>query len=176
MAHIKLPNFEEMTPAIQDSLRPIKEQFGGLAEIYNLLAYNERLYLATDGIIQRFLVPDTELSRDTKEMIALLISNENGCKMCVDAHKVIAKVLGFSDERIESILSGVDNINTDENIKKLLKFCIKASKKDNYKIQKDDFDELKSIGFTDSQLVEAVSLVAYFNYANTLSNVFGLGK
>ena len=96
--------------------------------------------------------------------------------MCVDVHKSIAKMLGLSDERIEQILQGVDAINTDDKEKALLNFCIKASKKDSYKILKEEIDALKDMGYSDVQIVEAVSITGYFNYINTLSNVFGLGQ
>ena len=176
MAHIKLPEFEEMSPAIQDKARPILEKTGKLGEIFKLLAVDEKIYFATDVMIQKYLLDETTLSYDIKEAIALLISKENGCKMCVDVHKSIAKMLGLTDERIEEILKGVDAINSDEKEKALLNFCIKASKKDNYKILKDEIDALKEMGWSDTQVIEAVAITGYFNYINTLSNVFGLSQ
>lgn len=175
MAHIELPEFEDMTPAIQDKARPILEKTGTLGEIFKLLATDENIYFATDGMIQRYLLDETSLSYDIKEAIALLISKENGCGMCVDVHKNIAKMLGVSEGRIEEILEGVDSINTTDGEKALLNFCIKASKKDNYKILKEEIDALKTFGFTNVQIVEAVAITGYFNYINTLSNVFDLG-
>jgi uncharacterized peroxidase-related enzyme len=123
-----------------------------------------------------YLLDETTLSYDVKESIALLISKENGCKMCVDVHKSISKMLGLSEERIEAVLEGVASINTSEAEKALLNFCIKASKKDNYKILKEEIDSLKSFGYSDVQILEAVAITGYFNYINTLSNVFGLGE
>ena len=67
-------------------------------------------------------------------------------------------------------------MNVPENEKGLLNFCIKASKKDNYKILKEEIDALKEMGYSDIQIVEAVAITGYFNYINTLSNVFGLGQ
>jgi len=174
MAHIQLPNFEEMPVNIQEKAKPILEKTGKLGEIFKLLAIDEKIYFATDGMIQKYLLDETTLSYDIKEAIALLISKENGCKMCVDVHKSIAKMLGLTDEKIEEILQGIEAINTDEKDKALLHFCIKASKKDNYKILKDEIDTLKNMGWSDKQILEAVAITAYFNYINTLSNVFAL--
>jgi len=174
MAHIDLPEFEDMTPAIQEKAKPILEKTGKLGEIFKLLAIDEKVYFATDTMIQKYLLDETHLSYDIKESIALLISVENGCKMCVDVHKGIAKMLGLSDERIEEVLQGVDSINTSDKEKALLHFCIKASKKDNYKILKEEIDALKAMGFSDVEIIEAVSITGYFNYINTLSNVFAL--
>jgi uncharacterized peroxidase-related enzyme len=176
MAHIQLPEFEDMSSSIQDKARPILEKTGQLGEIFKLIAIDEKIYNATDMMVQSYLLDETTLSYDVKEAIALLISKENGCKMCIDVHKNIAKMLGVSEERIEEILQGVDSIQTSEAEKALLNFCIKASKKDSYKILKEELDALKDMGYTDVQILEAVSITGYFNYINTLSNVFGLGQ
>lgn len=176
MAHIKLPEFEDMAPAIQEKARPILEKTGQLGEIFKLIAIDEKIYFATDMMVQAYLLEETKLSYDIKEAIALLISMENHCSMCVDVHKNIAKMLGLSEERIEEILQGVDSIHTDAKEKALLKFCIKASKKDNYKIRKAEIDELKEMGYSDIEILEAVAITGYFNYINTLSNVFALGQ
>ena len=108
MAHIQLPEFEEMSPEIQKRAQPILEKTGQLGDIFKLLALDEKIYFATDGMIQKYLLDETTLSYDIKESIALLISIENGCKMCVDVHKGIAKMLGMSEERIEEVLQGID--------------------------------------------------------------------
>jgi len=176
MAHVTLPEFEEMDPEIQEIARPILEKTGSLGEIFKLLAVRKDIYFATDGMIQSYLLKETELSYDIKESIALLISKENGCKMCVDVHKNIAKMLGLSEARIEEILQGIDAMHSSDAEKALLHFCVKASKKDNYKILREEVQELVALGFTESQIIEAVAIVGYFNYINTLSNVFGLGQ
>lgn len=176
MAHIKLVEFEDMAPNIQEKARPILEKTGKLGEIFKLLAIDEKIYFATDGMVQKYLLDKTTLSYDVKEAIALLISKENGCKMCIDVHKNIAKMLGLTDERIEEILQGVDAINTNDKDKALLNFCIKAAQKDSYKILKEEIDDLKNMGWSDVQIVEAVAITGYFNYINTLSNVFSLGE
>lgn len=85
-------------------------------------------------------------------------------------------MLGLSEEQIAQILQGVDAIETDEKDKALLNFCIKASGKENYKILKEEIDTLKDMGWSDVQIIEAVAITGYFNYINTLSNVFGLGQ
>ncbi len=176
MAHIELPEFEDMYPEKQKRAKPILEQTGQLGEIFKLLALDEKIYFATDGMIQKYLLDETTLSYDIKESIALLISLENGCKMCVDVHKGIAKMLGMSEKLLKEVLQGVDAMNVPDNEKALLKFCIKASKKDNYKILKEEIDALKEMGYSDVQIIEAVAITGYFNYINTLSNVFGLGQ
>ncbi len=66
MAHIKLPEFEEMTPVVQEKARPILEETGQLGEIFKLLAIDEKVYFATDVMIQKYLLDETTLSMKHK--------------------------------------------------------------------------------------------------------------
>ncbi len=176
MAYIELPDFEQMDREIQERARPIMEKTGELGEIFKLLAIRKDIYFATDGMVQSYLLAETELPYRVKESIALLVSKENGCTMCVDVHKSIAKMLGMAEDEVQKVLEGVDAMEVEEREKELLRFCLRASRKDNYKISKADIEAIKDLGYSDTQIVEAVAITGYFNYINTLSNVFGLGR
>ena len=176
MAYIKLCKYEEMTPDIQEKAKPILEKTGQLGEIFELLALDKKIYTATDNMVQNYLLKETLLPYNTKERIALLVSIENNCTMCVDVHKNIAKMLGMSEEQVEETLEGVDAIVCEESEKILLRLCLKAASKENYKTMQEDIDKVKNAGYSELEILEAVAITAYFNYINTLSNVFGLGK
>ena len=176
MAYIKLCKYEDMAPSIQEKAKPILEKTGKLGEIFELLALDEKIYTATDNMVQNYLLKETLLPYSTKERIALLVSLENNCKMCVDVHKNIAKMLGMSQEQVEETLNGVDAIECSEAEKELLKLCLKAASKENYKTTQEDIDIVKEKGYSELEILEAIAITGYFNYINTLSNVFGLGK
>ncbi len=176
MAYIKLCSYEDMLPEIKERAEPILKKSGKLGEIFELLALDKDLYFATDTMVQNFLLKETLLPYNTKERIALLVSLENNCTMCVDVHKNIAKMLGMKEEEVEETLNGIDAIDIDDKNRALLKFALKAARKDNYKTTQSDIDKLKDLGWNESEILEAVRIAAYFNYINTLSNMFGLGK
>jgi uncharacterized peroxidase-related enzyme len=174
MAHITLPEFSDMSPKIQKLVKPRLNKNGTLDETTRLLSLREDIFLATSNMVMNFLISKTELPFSTKERIALLVSMENSCKICVNTHKTLAKRLGMSEKQVEQVLGGIDKIKCSEGEKLLLKFCLRASQKDSCKILKSDIDEVKSVGYNDTQIFEAVAITAYFNYINTISNVFGL--
>ena len=176
MAYISLCKYEDMSPLIKEKAKPILEKTGELGEIFELLALDEKIYMATDTMVQKYLLDKTLLPYSTKERIALLVSLANNCTMCVDVHKKIAKMLGMSEEQIEETLRGVDNINCSESEKELLRLCLKGASKDNYKTTKEDIERVKEAGYSEKEILEAIAITGYFNYINTLSNVFGLGE
>ncbi|MFO7962616.1 MAG: carboxymuconolactone decarboxylase family protein [Desulfobacterales bacterium] len=174
MAHVTLPEFDDMKPEIQKLVKPRLSKDGRLDETTRLLSMREDIFFATNNLVKVFLISKTELPYSTRERIALLVSMENSCKLCVNAHKTIAKRLGMSEDQIEQVMGGVDKIECGEEEKRLLKFCLRASQKDSYKILKSDVDEVKKSGYSDTQILEAVAITGYFNYINTITNVFGL--
>jgi len=176
MAYIKLCKYEDMTPSIKEKAKPILEKTGKLGEIFELLALDEKIYFATDNMVQSYLLDKTLLPYSTKERIALLVSLENNCKMCVDVHKNIAKMLGMSEEEVQETLKGIDAINCSDAEKELLKLCLKAASKENYKTTQEDINRVKNAGYSEKEILEAIAIAGYFNYINTLSNIFGLGK
>ncbi len=176
MAYIKLCKYEEMLPEIKERAKPILEKSGQLGEIFELLALDKDLYFATDMMVQNFLLKETLLPYSTKERIALLVSLENNCTMCVDVHKNIAKMLGMTEAQVEETLKGIDVLDVDEKEKSLLRLALKAADKENYKTTQEDIDRVTAAGWSEAEILEAVRIAAYFNYINTLSNIFGLGK
>jgi hypothetical protein len=61
MAYIQLSEFEDMSLRIQEKARPILEKVGTLGDIFKLLAVREDVYFATDGMVQAYLLAETEL-------------------------------------------------------------------------------------------------------------------
>lgn len=175
MAHIALATTETMSKDVVKKLSELETKGKKIGEIVRLLALHEEVFFATDNMGKKYLLEETLLSFKTKERIAILVSIENGCKMCVNVHKELAKALGMSDTEIEEISLGIDSLSCSDNEKTLLRFAVRASQKDNYKILKNDIYNVKKLGYSDKEIIEAVAIAGYFNYMNTLSNVFGLG-
>ena len=96
--------------------------------------------------------------------------------MCVGIHKQLARVLGVDENLVDEIALGIDKLSCSQEEKTLLRFTIRASQKDNYKIIKEDIEVVKNAGYTEKEIFEAVSVVGYFNYINTLSNTFAIGE
>ena len=176
MAYIKFPEIDEMDVAIKKELGAVKEKTGEVGEIVKILALRPDIYHATTKIFKTLMVSKSDLDKHLKESIAILISNENGCQICVGEHQRIAKMLGMTEEQVNNVLEGLEGMKIPENERLLLQFCLKAARKENYKIMQKDIDEVRAAGYSDSQILEVVAIVGYFNYINTISNSLGAGR
>lgn len=176
MAFIRLPEFEEMEEKVRQSLEALKEKTGEVGEISRMLALRPDIFHATTVIFRTLMVNKTELDKYVKETIAILISKENGCKVCVGEHERIARMLGMSEEHINAVIEGLEKMRVPEKERILYQFCLRCASKENYKILQEDVDKVRQAGYTDAQILEAVAIVGYFNYINTISNSLGAGR
>ena len=175
MAYIALPEIDGVDESIKKHFDAIKQVTGEVGETVRILALRPDILDATNTIVRTLLLSQTELDYETKEIIAILVSLENGCSMCVGEHERIAGVLGIPQEKINEAKQGLESLDSPEQKKSLLRFCVKSAK-ESHKTTKADIDALKEMGYSDSQLLEAVSIVGYFNYINTIVNSMGSGK
>ena len=127
MANITLPEFGQLSPKMQELLKPGFDEKGNLGETVRLLALREDVFFSTTNMATAYLFSNTELPFPTKERIAILVSMENSCKICVDAHRTLAKQLGMSEEQVQEAVAGIDKIDCEETEKTLLRFCLRAS-------------------------------------------------
>ena len=175
MAYIALPEIDGVDESIKKHFEAIKQVTGEVGETVRILALRPDILDATNTIVRTLLLAQTELDYETKETIAILVSLENGCSMCVGEHERIAGVLGIPEEKIKKVKQGLESLDSPEEKKSLLRFCVKSAK-ESHKATKADIDALKEVGYSDSQLLEAVAIVGYFNYINTIVNSMGSGK
>lgn len=175
MAFIKLPDIDQVEAPIKKQFEELKATIGEIEETARILAVRPDIFSATTNIVGTLLMRETELAHNIKESIAILISLENSCSMCVGEHRRIAEILGMTEEQIDEVQGGVESMNIPEREKKLLRLCLKSAG-ESYKITQGDVDVVKEAGYSDSQILEAAAIVGYFNYINTIANAMGAGK
>ena len=172
MPYINVPEPDEVKGYVKEQMSLMAKLTGGISDTIKILGVREDIMKATSGLIQTLLVSQTELPYVTKERIAILVSLENGCSICVGEHQRVARMLGFDEKELEDILQGVEALDAPIPEKKLLRLCVKSAK-ESYKVVQEDIDELKELGYSDTQILEAIAIVGYFNYINTIANALG---
>ena len=169
MTYLKNPPFDEKD---FPSFAAIREQFGFVPNFFPEQIRRPDLMEAHINLMGTILLKDGALLRRQKEYIFLVCSAANLSTYCVTAHCEIVRGLGLSGPEPEKI--AVDHIHTDIPIadKALLNFILKLNRQAT-KVGREDFDGLRTYGFSDEQILEAVVLTGLARFANLVSA--GLG-
>jgi uncharacterized peroxidase-related enzyme len=150
----------------------IREQFGFLPNFFPAQTARPDLINAEVALTGNLLLTEGALARRQKEYIFLVCSAANLSTYCVTAHCEIVRMLKLEGPEPEQI--AIDHVHAKIPIadKALLNFCAKLNNQPS-KVEPSDIDALRTYGFSEQQILEAVLLVGWAKFANTVA--FGLG-
>ena len=169
MTYIREAPFnEEEVP----TLKLIKEDYGFFPNYFKAQTLRPDLIDAQVQLVDALLIKEGALSRQLKEYVFLVCSAANLSTYCVTAHCEIIRMLKIAGPEPEQI--ALDHMSTELPIvdKALLNFALKLNNHP-LKVTQDDIDDLKTYGFNDQQILEAVMCVGLAKLANYVG--FGLG-
>lgn len=157
---------------VSSLLSTVKEKFGFLPNFFAAQAERPDLINAQLVMSDDLLLRDDALSRKQKEYIFLVCSAANLSTYCVTAHCEMLRMMHVEGPEPEQI--AVDHLHAKISVsdKALLNFCAKLNNQGS-KIASSDVDALRTYGFSEQQILEAVLVVGWVKFANTVA--FGLG-
>lgn len=168
MSRVGRVEVSDPTGKVQEVFEDIKNNFGMIPNLFKTLALKPDILEANWKKFKGVMLQG-QLPRELKEMIAVVVSRENSCKYCVDAHSAMLMMLGKSRDEIIKIIEDIESANISDEYKILLKFSRKATK-ESKNISDEDFIEIKDIGYKDDAIVEFLSIIDLFTSFNIFLN------
>lgn len=154
--------------AIINTVKP-GEATGVLAEVYK--KFQETMGMVPNAFIIRSASPEQvvnqarflsyywnheTLSHKMLAFMRLLVSEVHYCEYCINLNTAMLLDIGVSMEEIEASKTDADNLPLEQKEKALLKFVLKVVK-DSQSTTAEDIDQLKSLGWTDKDIVDGVN-------------------
>ena len=112
------------------------------------------------------LLKEGALTRQQREYVFLVCSAANMSTYCVTAHCEIVRMLGIAGPEPEQIALDHTSTSLPATLKALLNFAVKLNDQPT-KIARQDIDALRTYGFSDEQIMEAVVVVGFAKFANS---------
>ena len=153
-------------------LQAIKDGFGFVPNTYRDQRLRPDLIEAQIALVKALLVNDGALTRLQKEHIFLVCAAANLSTYCVTLHCEIVRMLGLSGPAAEEIANDHRATNLPMRDKALLNFALKLNAQPS-RIAQRDIDALRTYGFGDAHVLEAVLMVGLARSSNIAA--FGLG-
>lgn len=164
MTRIKLIEKEDASDEVKAIYKDIEAVFGMVPNLFKTYAHFPAL-LKVNWEKTKVLLMGGELPRELKESIAVVVSAANSCNYCVASHSMALSMIGFSQERIDDLTKNIESPEITPRDKKILEYARKATLTP-HKITDSETDELKSLGMTDSQIVEILGVMELFTGYN----------
>lgn len=142
--------------AIQGKLGMVPNFLGILAQSPDAL----QAFLGLHGIAEGGV-----LAPQTRERIALVVAQGNGCEYCLSAHTAIGKKAGLSDDEMHANRLGS---SLDDKAGAAVAFA-SALNTHLGEVTQAEFDAVRTAGYSDAEIVEIVVHVGM----NILTNILG---
>lgn len=164
MARVKMVEPIEATEKTKEIYADITKHFGMVPNLFKAMALKPDILEANFNKAKAVMMQG-ELPRELKEMVAVVVSQANSCRYCVDAHGAALKMLGVPQEKIYQIIDNIYTAEISPADKTVLNFAIKATLEPQ-KISELEVQEIKELGYTDAKVIELISVVDLFTSFN----------
>ena len=167
MTEFNVPTREEVSTGNQAIFDNLKSAIGMVPNLYATMAYSENAL----GRYLQFQNAKTSLSNKEKEVVNLVVSQNNGCAYCLAAHTAVGKMNGFSDEQILDIRTA--SVPFNEKYDALAKLT-DAITKDRGNVPEATLEAFFDAGYTKENLVDVIVAVGdkvVMNYLHNLTQV-----
>lgn len=150
----------------------IRSNFGFLPNFFRVQAARPDLIESELALIEGILARNGALSRQQKEYIFLVCSAANLSTYCLTAHCEVVRMLGIEGPEPEQVALDHTSVPLPMQFKALLNFAAKLNRSPE-RIAAADVNTLRTFGFSEEQILEAVLMVGLARFTNTVS--LGLG-
>jgi uncharacterized peroxidase-related enzyme len=172
MPWIKIINEKEASAqlkVIYENITKKRDKLSNIMRIHSLLPDTMQKHM---DLYLSIMYRSSGLKRDVRELIAIIVSNINECVYCLDHHATALNHYWKDFEKINNILKDSQNIDLSIRDKEMINYVIKLTKTP-WKIKKIDIEKLKSVDFSDQDILEINLIASYFNFVNRIA--LGLG-
>lgn len=153
---------------IYDEVRDRRGSLSNVMKVHSLDPESIPLHL---DLYLHLMFGKSTLTRQEREMIAVVVSHLNKCAYCVTHHG--EALLAHAKERqLVEKLENMDFASLSQKNRVMLEYASKLSKEPG-KMRKQDVDKLRTVGFSDEEILRVNLIVSYFNFVNRI--VSGLG-
>jgi RNA polymerase sigma-70 factor (ECF subfamily) len=164
---------EHNDPEALASLSLFKQHYGFIPRVFREQLARPDLVAAQARLIEKLLFQTGALTRLQKEFIVLVVSGANSNLYFPAVHAQILQFLGVKPEHSANITADHRNATLTKTDVQLLDFARGLAQHGN-RFSITDVEQLRSHGFSDEQILEAVLMVGLTNMLNVVQA--GLGS
>jgi len=152
----------------------LRQLFGGFVpDVFKLVSTRPDM-LGAFVAGYRSMFGGGRLPEEAKEVIALTVARVASCQYCTTAHDALLRLLGTDSTYADAVLNGaLDDPAIPSGIRALAELATTITQHA-YRITDDDLDRVRSHGWDQAQVLEAVWVACLFNAIVRLADTFGL--
>ena len=149
-----------------------EERLGFIPNVLRIYALRPRHLELWNEFYGDLLRGDSGLTKEQREMIAVVVSTANRCHYCMVSHSAYLRKLTGDLLLVEQLRTNYKYAELEPRDRAMLDFAVKLTEQSS-QCTEADVDVLRDAGWTDEDVMDIAQVAAMFNFTNRLAS--GLG-
>jgi len=172
MAWIRIVEEAEADDALREVYGQLKDRRGKVSNILSVHSLHPEAMRAHMELYMSILFGDAALTREQREMIAVVVSSANRCQYCVQHHAAALNHYWRDEKRLTAFVSDFRAAVPSDPMRAVLAYADKLTTHPQ-EIEEEDVQRLRHAGLSDEDILLVNLIVSYFNFVNRIA--LGLG-
>lgn len=174
MPRIKIIEPEQATGRLSEIYHDIHCRRGKIAEVHKIQSMRPESIIHHMDLYLEIMFSHSELSRAQREMMAVVVSVANGCSYCQAHHAEALNYYWKDAEKLALFVRDPNLASLKETDLTLCRFADHLTSHPDDHESTDHTMALKQLGFSDSAILDATLVIAYFNFVNRIVLALGV--
>jgi uncharacterized peroxidase-related enzyme len=168
MALIPYPELGDIPDDVRTHIEHFARDHGRPTLLRWMLAWSPPASAGVDALYHPVFTTG-RLERRLKELLFVAASEQRGCFYCMGGHsRLLVHTFGYAREEVERMRLGEGVERLDES-ERVLVILAKKVANDSERVTKEDIDAVRSHGWSDDEIVEALTAASQSYWTNTIA-------
>ena len=173
MSWIRVIEEADATGNLASIYQDIKKRRGKLSNIMKIHSLNPDAIKKHMELYLTIMFGSSKLSREERELIAVVVSNSNHCDYCINHHSEALNHYWKDDDMIQRFLQDYQSVKLSTKKLTMIEYAIKLTKTPS-EVEQKDVDGLRNAGFSDEDIINMNLITCYFNFVNRIASGLGV--
>lgn len=173
MPHIEIIEEANAEGRLKEIYELVIKKRGKLADVHKIQSLNPETILTHMDLYMSVMFSQSPLSRAQREMLAVVVSSANGCEYCQHHHSIALIHYWKDTARVNALKNNMNAAGLTERDRILCSYAKQLTLTPGQFENINPSAQLKGMGWSDREILDATLVVAYFNFVNRM--VLGLG-
>ena len=169
---LPVPAEDDAPPAVKELFEKAFERLGFVPNVLRVYAFRPRHLELWNAFYDDLMRGDSGLSKEQREMIAVVVSTINRCHYCMVSHAAALRKLTGDPLLVEQLRTNYKYAEIEPRERAMLDFAVKLTEQ-SHRSSEEDLEALREAGWSDEDVMDITEVAAMFNFTNRLAS--GLG-
>lgn len=173
ISRLRVPEEAELPEDIRALFERNRAKPGFVPNVYRAYSLRPAALRGFLALYDGLMAEESGLSKAEREMIAVVVSAQNGCHYCLISHGAALRVRAKNAALADTVAANYRAAGITPRQRAMLDFAVRVTRT-SAEIEAAELAALRAHGFSDEDIFDIAQVAAFFNYSNRVASALGM--